>query len=132
MNAVFSRRANTLLGDFRSFPFPEVCDVVYERVPGLRLPESFRVPVRSDVPVLLISGTHDGVTPFSNALEVAVGLPNGQHLVIQGAEHSDDLLISSPLISQGMMEFLRGHPLTHPVVAVPFSFTMPDGSDSPP
>jgi pimeloyl-ACP methyl ester carboxylesterase/AraC-like DNA-binding protein len=125
-------RESTLLGDARNFPFPEVCDVVYERVPGLRLPESFRAPLRADVPVLLISGTHDGVTPFSNALEVAAGLSNGRHLLIQGAEHSDDLLISSPLIARGMIEFLRGRPVTHPVVAVPFAFAMPNRSDSLP
>lgn len=121
-----AERATTLIGDARNFPFPEVCDVVYERVPGLKLPDGFREPVRSDVPVLLISGTHDGVTPFSNALEVARGLTNARHLIIEGAEHSNDLLISSPLIGDGMLEFLRGEPQTHPVVAVPFEFRVPE------
>lgn len=120
-------RDSTLLGDARNFPFPDVCDEVYERLPGLRLPESFRGPVRSDRPVLLISGTHDGVTPFSNALDVAAHLTAAQHLVIQGAEHSNDLLISSPLIAQGIRQFLRGRALSNPVIAVPFSFAMPRG-----
>lgn len=119
-------RHTTLIGDARNFPFPEVCDVVYEKVPGLKLPDAFRAPLRSAVPVLFISGTHDGVTPFSNALEVARGFPNGRHLVIEGAEHSNDLLISSPLIGDGMLEFLRGEELTHPVVAVPFRFREPE------
>lgn len=125
LRRIRAERETTSIGDVRNFPFPDVCDVVYERVPELRLPADFRAPIRSDVPALFISGTHDGVTPFSNALEVAAGFSNGLHLVIQGAEHSDGLLISSPLIVEGMAEFLTGRPLTHPVVAVPFEFRSP-------
>lgn len=70
------------------------------------------------------------VAASQGADAAAQELPSARHLVIQGAEHSDDLLISSPLIAQGIGEFLRGRPLTHPVVAVPFSFTMPRGPGS--
>lgn len=77
-----------------------------------------------------ISRSLRGSCAIFDVFKAPTGLPNGRHLLIQGAEHSDDLLISSPLIAQGMIEFLRGRPITHPVVAVPFSFAMPNGSDS--
>jgi len=118
------RDAN-LLADARNFPFPELCEVVYRRVPALRLPDSFRQPVESDVPVLFVSGTFDGVTPFTNAVETARGFPHGQHLVIQGAQHSNDLLISSPLIAEEMLRFMRGQPPVRRVLAVPFEFATP-------
>lgn len=126
LRKIRTTRERTRLGDARNFPYPEICDVVYDRVPGHRLPDAFRVPLRSEVPTLFVSGTHDGVTPFTNALQVAGGFPSGRHLVIQGAEHSDDLLISSPAIVEGMIEFLRGDTLTRPVVAIPFDFRLPD------
>jgi len=36
------------------------------------------------------------------------GFPNAQHLVIEGAGHSDPLLLSSPKILEAMRAFLRG------------------------
>jgi hypothetical protein len=33
-------------------------------------------------------------------------------MIIEGAVHSDPLFLSSPKIIEGMMEFLRGQPVT--------------------
>jgi len=33
-------------------------------------------------------------------------------MIIEGAVHSDPLFLSSPKIKEGMMEFLRGQPVT--------------------
>ncbi|MFW6077978.1 MAG: alpha/beta hydrolase [Gemmatimonadota bacterium] len=71
----------------------------------------FRAPVRSDAPVLFISGTLDGRTPVSNAEEVAAGFPNGRHLVIENAGHSDDLFLSSPRILEVMEAFMADEEL---------------------
>jgi len=98
----------TLLEDIFNFPFPEVCEAW--KAPDLG--DEFRAPLRSDVPVLFISGTMDARTPISNAEEYRVGFPNSTHMIIDGAVHSDPLFLSSPKIKEGMMEFLRGQPVT--------------------
>ena len=73
-----------LLGDAMNFPLPGVCDV-----PGLpRLPDTFRAPVVSAVPALLVAGTFDGRTPPPNAEGVAKGLSRATVLIIPGASHS--------------------------------------------
>ena len=71
----------------------------------------FRAPVHSEIPVLFISGTLDGRTPVANAEEVLGGFPNGRHLVIQNAGHSDPLFLSSPGILDVMRAFLADETL---------------------
>jgi pimeloyl-ACP methyl ester carboxylesterase len=98
----------TLLEDVFNLPLPEVCQEW--KAPDLG--DAFRAPLRSDVPVLFISGTLDARTPVSNAEEYRAGFANSTHLIIEGAVHSDPLFLSSPKIKDGMMEFLRGQPVT--------------------
>jgi pimeloyl-ACP methyl ester carboxylesterase len=105
----------TLLGDAINLPFPEVCAAV--NVPDLG--DAFRAPLRSDVPALLISGTLDGRTRPRQAEELRMGMPNAQHLVIEGAGHSDPLFLSSPKILEAMKAFLRGEPLRERVITLP-------------
>ena len=98
----------TLLEDIFNFPFPDVC--TEWNAPDLG--DEFRAPLKSDVPVLFISGTLDARTPVSNAEEYRKGFSNSTHMIIEGAVHSDPLFLSSPKIKEGMMEFLRGQPVT--------------------
>ena len=98
----------TLLEDIFNFPFPDVC--TEWNAPDLG--DEFRAPLKSDVPVLFISGTLDARTPISNAEEYRKGFSNSTHIIIEGAVHSDPLFLSSPKIKEGMMEFLRGQPVT--------------------
>ncbi len=60
-----------------------VCD----QWPKGTYPPDFATPVRSDVPVLLLSGGLDPVTPPAYADEVAKGLPNSRHVVARGFGH---------------------------------------------
>jgi len=106
---------DTLLGDLFNFPFPDVCTAW--NAPDLG--DSFRAPVRSDIPVLFISGTLDARTPISNAEEYRKGFSNSTHMIIEGAVHSDPLFLSSPKIKEGMMEFLRGQPVTNTKITAP-------------
>lgn len=79
---------------------------------GVRdLGEEFRASVRSEIPVLFISGTLDGRTPPANARDVAQGFPGAEHLVIENAGHSDDLFLSSPRILEVMEAFMAARPL---------------------
>jgi pimeloyl-ACP methyl ester carboxylesterase len=109
----------TLLGDLSNFPFPDVCEAW--KAPDLG--DEFRAPVKSDVPVLFISGTLDARTPVSNAEEYRKGFSNSVHMIIDGAVHSDPLFLSSPKIKDGMLEFLRGQPVTTTkITAEPMKF----------
>jgi pimeloyl-ACP methyl ester carboxylesterase len=105
----------TLLEDVFNFPFPEIC--TEWNAPDLG--DQFRSPVKSDVPVLFISGTLDARTPISNAEEYRKGFSNSTHMIIDGAVHSDPLFLSSPKIKDGMLEFLRGRPVTATRIAGP-------------
>jgi pimeloyl-ACP methyl ester carboxylesterase len=111
---------DTLLEDLSNFPFPDIC--TEWKAPDLG--DTFRSMVRSDVPVLFISGTLDARTPISNAEEYRAGFTNSTHLIIEGAVHSDPLFLSSPKIKEVMMEFLTGAPAsTTKITLPPMKFT---------
>ena len=112
----------TLLGDAIDFPFPYVCDAW----PYASLGDAFRSPVRSDVPIQFISGTLDGRTPARNAEDVRSGFPNSGHLILEGAGHSDGLVLSAPRIREVMVEFLKGGAPADERVAVPFRIFVPE------
>ena len=50
-------------------------------------PDGFTDPLRSDAPVLLLSGELDPVTPPRYGERVLEHLPNGRHLVLRGQGH---------------------------------------------
>ena len=106
---------NALLGNTANTEFPEVCAAWGNPDLG----ENFRSPVKSNVPVLFISGTLDGLTPVSNAETVRKGFPNSTHLIIEGAWHSDSLFLSSPQIKDVMLEFMRGVPVSTTRITLP-------------
>lgn len=107
--------ASTLLRDAINAPLPAIC----ERLPIRVLDDAFRNNPRSNVPVLAISGTLDGRTPVTGAERVLAGLPHGHRLILDGAGHGDDLFIASPRITETMLRFLRGEPVTDERVALP-------------
>jgi pimeloyl-ACP methyl ester carboxylesterase len=51
------------------------------------LPDGYREPVRSDAPVLILSGELDPVTPPRWGEHAAATLPNSRHLVAPGTGH---------------------------------------------
>lgn len=55
--------------------------------PSRRMPEDFHAPVESDIPVLLLSGEADPVTPPENAEAVLEHFSNARHLVAPGQGH---------------------------------------------
>ena len=114
--------AKTLLGDAINFPY----EVVKENLNVPDLGDEFRVPLVSDIPVLAISGTADGRTPVSNAVEVLATLSNGSHLIIEGAGHSDPLFLSSPRILQTMHKFYAGEKIGDSRIELePIKFVLP-------
>jgi pimeloyl-ACP methyl ester carboxylesterase len=112
----------TLLGNTIDFPLPGACSAW--DVPDLGA--GFRAPVRSDLPVLFISGTLDGRTPPANAEKALAGFPHGEHLVIEGAAHSDPLFLSTPRILEALRAFFAGAPVpVHRIVLPRIEFVAP-------
>jgi pimeloyl-ACP methyl ester carboxylesterase len=106
----------TLLGDVIDFPWPAVCDAWGNPDLG---PE-FRANPRSGVPVLFMSGTIDGRTPASNALEVKAGFPDSWHILVDGMGHGHPQLF--PQLGGVMLDFLKGKPVTMTEASLPFAF----------
>jgi pimeloyl-ACP methyl ester carboxylesterase len=76
--------ADTVMGvEFVNFARAQ-CDVW----PKGERPQDFREPLTGTVPVLVISGELDPVTPPRYGDEVIRSLPNGRHLVLPGQGHN--------------------------------------------
>lgn len=107
----------TLLGNIIDFPLPDICNAM-----GCRdLGDEFRAAPRSDVPVLFITGTLDCRTPAENVADLAPGLPNHQHLVVEDAGHSDLLLATGA--QEAIIRFFAGEPAGGHVAAdTPLTF----------
>jgi pimeloyl-ACP methyl ester carboxylesterase len=75
--------AGTFLGDLRIRSQRAACA---QWVRG-DVPPDVHAPVKSKVPVLLLSGHRDPVTPPSFGERVAANLPNSRHIVFPEASH---------------------------------------------
>jgi pimeloyl-ACP methyl ester carboxylesterase len=87
----------TFLGDGRVRRQMEICRFW----PKSRLPADYGQPVKVDVPVLLLSGTLDPVTPPAWGAEAARHLPRGTHVIAPGSHG-----LSGPCIDDIMRAFL--------------------------
>ena len=75
--------ANTFLGDYRLRQQREACALW----PRANVAKDYADPVRSDVPVLILTGEWDPVTPPSNGDAVAKSLKNSLHIVVPHGAH---------------------------------------------
>jgi len=75
--------ANTFLGDARFREAQAACRVWNVKP----VDRSFLDPVRSDVPVLMMSGENDPATPPRYGAEALRYLPNGRQVIVPGAGH---------------------------------------------
>lgn len=86
MSAAKEEAAITVFGDYRLRRQAEACSIW----PSQKPEESHLLPVHSDVPVLLISGEWDPVTPPVLADHAAHTLTGAKHIVIPGSGHIFD------------------------------------------
>jgi pimeloyl-ACP methyl ester carboxylesterase len=84
-DAVAREARNTLLQGMFSVNLARMCE--HWDVPAV--PAEFKQHVRSEAPVLLISGDADPVTPPRWAEEALRHLPNGKHVVLPETGHGD-------------------------------------------
>jgi pimeloyl-ACP methyl ester carboxylesterase len=104
LTLIEEQAATAILGDAGNIGIKADC----ANWPTEDMGDEYRSPIESDVPVLFISGTLDMRTPPTNAEEVRQGFANSHHLIIGGGVHDDDLLLSTPVILETMLAFLRG------------------------
>ncbi len=75
--------ANTFLGDYRLRQQREACALW----PRGEVRRDYAAPVRADVPILILTGEWDPVTPPSNGDAIAKGLKNSLHIVVPHGAH---------------------------------------------
>ena len=78
--------ANTFLGDYRLRQQREACTLW----PRAEIERDYPQPVKSDVPVLILTGEWDPVTPPANGDRVAKTLTNSLHIVVPHGAHGLD------------------------------------------
>lgn len=83
--AVPAAAAGTFVGDFRLGREILACG----EWPRGWLPQGYSVPVRSDVPALILTGALDHVTPPRYGERVARSFPHGRPLVLPNRGHND-------------------------------------------
>lgn len=91
--------AGTFLGTYRVDQQVRAC----REWPRGLLPEGYRDDVRSDVPVLLLSGRRDPVTPPVWGEQAARHLSNGRHLVLEQGYHG----LPDACVTRLMNDFVR-------------------------
>ena len=74
--------------------------------PQGKLPGDYHQPVRSNIPVLILSGYLDPVTPPEWGEEVASHLPNSKHVIIPHGAHMPEGLTNVECLDKLMQEFL--------------------------
>jgi len=95
---ILRETADTFLGDVRVREQKAAC-AIWPRSP---LPPGYTDPVTADIPVLMLSGTHDPVTPPHLSARLAKQLPRVLHLVVPGTHG-----VGGPCINRIQVDFLE-------------------------
>ncbi len=85
--------------------------------PELDLGDKFREAPASDVPLLLLSGTLDGRTYIESQREAVAGFTQLSAVTVRNAGHN--LFMSSPEVSEVIVQFMRGQAVENRVIEVP-------------
>lgn len=99
--------AGTIIGAELSEGFFAPC----AQWPHDQAPEDFHQPFTSELPVLLLSGELDPVTPPRYGDQVATNLPNGRHLILKGQGHNVSAIGCTPKLVGQFIETADAHAL---------------------
>jgi len=94
---------NTFLGDYRLRQQREACALW----PRAEIERDYAQPVKSDVPVLILTGEWDPVTPPSNGDRIAKTLTNSLHIVVPHGAHGLGGLEGMDCIDNLITEFIE-------------------------
>ena len=89
-------------GNYRVFQQTRACGLW----PQGKIPDGYRDPVSSNLPVLIFSGNVDPVTPPQRGEEVAKYLPNSRHVVIPQGAHGVDGLSDPGCVDRIIIDFM--------------------------
>jgi pimeloyl-ACP methyl ester carboxylesterase len=95
-----------LLGTATNFPMPQLRGAVA----GLDLGDKFRREIRSNIPVLLISGDLDVRTPLEEQAEATAGLADKHQIIVRNGGH--DLFEAHPQMPAILADFFSGRRVT--------------------
>jgi pimeloyl-ACP methyl ester carboxylesterase len=95
--------AGNPFGDYRVFQQTRACGMW----PRAKIPDNFRDPVSSNVPVLIFSGNMDPVTPPQRGEEIAKNLPNSRHVILPQAGHGVDGLTDPGCVDRLIRDFME-------------------------
>jgi pimeloyl-ACP methyl ester carboxylesterase len=76
--------SHTFYGETRTRLYMKAC----AQWPHGEVPAKFREPIKSDIPVLMLSGELDPVTPPDAATPLLKGLPNARQIILRNATHN--------------------------------------------
>jgi pimeloyl-ACP methyl ester carboxylesterase len=107
-----------VLGNAMNFPTMFLADAW---APVTDLGDTFRQPIHSSVPTLILVGDLDPRTPVTNAREIAATLPAAQVVVLENATHQFDVF-GAPAIRDVLGRFLRGERVSDKVILAPITF----------
>jgi hypothetical protein len=94
---------NTFLGDYRLRQQREACALWRQG----EIPKDYSEPVRSKVPVLILTGQWDPVTPPVYGDTAAKNLPNSLHVVVPSGGHGFGGLDGLDCVTNLMAEFIE-------------------------
>jgi pimeloyl-ACP methyl ester carboxylesterase len=97
---------DSLLGTAVNFPMPQLRGAHAE----IDLGDRFREEIRSDIPVLVLSGDLDVRTPLEEQAEAIAGLTNKHQIIVRNGGH--DLFEAHPGVPQLLIEFFSGRKVT--------------------
>jgi pimeloyl-ACP methyl ester carboxylesterase len=104
INAAAAARINahSWFGNYRIAQQKRACSLWSDR----ELPKSYEEPVTSAVPVLLLSGNMDPITPPEWGKEVAAHLPNSKHVIVPYQGHMPAGLSFEKCLDTVILDFL--------------------------
>jgi pimeloyl-ACP methyl ester carboxylesterase len=121
-----ARTAGSFLGDDRVRQHIAVCALW----PHTRIDPQEREAIHSDIPVLMISGERDPVTPPAFADRASRFLTRSLHVVEPGASHEDSfpcmIELTNDFIRRGTTEGLDTSSCLSQMKPLPFLFKLPD------
>jgi pimeloyl-ACP methyl ester carboxylesterase len=94
--------ANTFLGDYRSRQQSAACELW----PRGTIDSKYAEPVRSNKPVLIVTGEWDPVTPPAHGDAVAKTLTNSLHVVVPDGAHGLDSLENIDCLDRIITQFI--------------------------